>query len=76
MNLFTRKKLLGGFIGLVAAGALLALVAAAAARAPVTANAAEDVDDGHSDICTIDIDLSWVSSDLSARRQPAAAAVQ
>ena len=65
MNLLSRKKLLGGLIGLFAAGALLAPVAAAPAPAPVTVAATEDVDDGYSNSCSIDINVSWLASDLS-----------
>ena len=65
MNLFTRKKLLGGLIGLVAAGALLAPVAAGPAPAPVTVSAVEDVDDNYADSCSIDINVTWTATDLS-----------
>ena len=67
MNLFTRKKLLGGLIGLFAAGALLAPVAAAPAPAPVivAASSASSVSafslatDAPSSTCTITVDVTW-----------------
>ena len=65
MNLFTRKKLLGGLIGLFAAGALLAPVAAAPALADVTVVGVEDLSDGFPDSCSIDINVSWEPADLS-----------
>jgi hypothetical protein len=64
MRLFTRKKLLGGLIGLFAAGALLAPVAAAPSPAPVTVTAVEVVDGIYPDSCSIDINVSWTAADL------------
>ncbi len=72
MNLFTRKKLLGGLIGLVAAGALLAPVAAAPAPAPVTvaASTASSVSafslvTEPASTCTITVDVTWDASALN-----------
>lgn len=72
MNLFARKKLLGGLIGLVAAGALLAPVAAAPAPAPVevAASSASSVSafslaTDPPSTCTITVDVTWDASALN-----------
>ncbi len=66
--MFTRKKLLGGLIGLFAAGALLAPVAAAPAPANLTvtgnSTSAESVITGAS-VCNIIVTVSWDPSDLN-----------